>query len=138
MAKKKMQMAVVETANSTEDYIIKGAGAVPPSAKRLNLPRLVKMAEVPIGATVSGKLVAIVGNITGRDDMREARLLHLENKGIEFLFPMTGVIRKALEPDDSKKAETYVGRTLYFTRQADGTSGKFKKAMFMFDVCVGN
>lgn len=134
--KPKTQTQAVAKVDDGTNYILTGYQA-PKNLRRLNLPRLVKMDQVPVDATIVGRLVKIQDNITGKAEMREAKLLWLKsNEGtereVEFLFPMSGVIRKALEP----KPEEYVGKTLYITRRPDGVSGKFKKAMFIFDVLV--
>jgi hypothetical protein len=121
------------------DYILTGVTA-PAGAKRLNMPRLVKGGDVPIGATVSGEVVGVVENFTGKKEMDGSKVLHMKAaSGAEFLFPLTGVVKKALASKNGKPcdASAYIGSTLYITRQADGVSGKYKKSMFMFDVFVG-
>ena len=115
--------------------------------ERLNLPPMLNLKEVPVKSTISGVIIKLVENFTGREDMRKARLLHLKHaSGTEFLLPLSGVIKNALKPfivEDTKDKESYtlkpeiIGRTLYVTRQHDGTSKKFGgKTMFMFDVLL--
>ena len=131
--------ALVPTGDGQADYILAGYNA-PATAKRLNMPRLVKGGDVPIGAAVSGEVIAIVENFTGKKEMEGSRVLHMKSaSGTEFLFPLTGVVKKALSLKNGKPCDPaeYVGDMLYITRQADGVSGKYKKAMFMFDVFVG-
>jgi hypothetical protein len=141
MAKNKNTETALQTANATDgvvDYIVHGYK--PANAKRLNLPRLVKGGDVPIGSTLTGKVIAIVENFTGKKEMDGSRVLHLETEsGAELLFPLTGVVKKALSMRDGKACDPkdYVGETLFITRQPDSISGKYKKAMFMFDVFVG-
>src|SRR3974390_815903 len=101
--------ALPEKAAANKDYILHGYEP-PKNVERLNLPRLVKCGDIPVGATISGKLIKIQANISGKEDMREAKCLWLQtDKGLDFLFPMSGVIRKALEPNP----EDYVGKKLY-------------------------
>lgn len=101
-------------------------------AKRLNLPRLVNIAdEFPIGSALVGEVVKIVDNFTGKPEMKGSKVLWMRHEsGAEFLFPLTGVVRKALEPDPEK----FIGKTISIVRNPDGFSGKYKKAMFQFDV----
>lgn len=98
--------------------------------KRLNLPPLLKAGMIPVGQAVSGELVAVVDNFTGKEDMRGSKCLHLKHaSGTEYMLPLTGVIKKCL-PEPEKK----IGKKFYFTRLPDGVSAKYKKPMFQFDV----
>lgn len=112
---------------------------------RRNMPRMVKPGDVPIGAVVSGEIIAIVDSPVSTI---KGKLLHLKHEsGAEFVFPCTGVIRQALAPgrydgkdeaENDKKLtqalEKEIGKNFYAKRQPDGTSTKFKKSMFVFDV----
>ena len=124
-------------------------------AERLNLPEMVNFKQMPIGMTVSGVVVKLVENFTGKKDMRKARLIQCQHKsGAEFLLPLTGVIKNALKSflieseelraaavkaakgDKKELAEIelldfytlspeLVGRTLFITRRNDSTSKKY-------------
>jgi hypothetical protein len=114
--------------------------------KRRNIPRMVKPDQVPIGATISGRIKQIVNSPTSEV---KGKLLWLVNdSGTEFTFPVTGVIRSALAPgiknDDEKLTEHLekeLGKMFYARRQPDGEDlkhgvqpdGRGKK-MFVFDV----
>ena len=113
--------------------------------KKISLPSLVKPDEVPIGATISGEIRAVVASISGAENMRESKLLHLVNKNnpakeIEFLFPLTGTIKKAI--GGVVGAEKQVGNTLFLTRLPDGETMKYAakgegpKKVFQFDIYV--
>lgn len=116
--------------------------------ERLNLPPMLDVKLIPVGVTVSGVLVKLVENFTGRDDMRKARLLHLKKTtpagDVEFLMPLTGVIRNAFKPlldcdpnnkDDYTLKPEAIGKTYFFKRLPDGIAKKFGgKTMFQFDV----
>ena len=105
--------------------------------KRRNLPQMVKPGDVPIGAVVSGEVMAIVESPVSTI---KGKLLHLKHaSGQEFLFPCTGVIRNALAPGKeagaelNKALEKEVGK-LFFAQRQPGKPSKYKKEMFMFDV----
>lgn len=107
--------------------------------QRRNLPRMVRPNDVPIGAIVSGEILAIVDSPVSTI---KGKLLHLKHHtGQEFLMPCTGVIRQALAPgrekDEAalkKTLEGEVGKLFYAKRLDNATSSKYKKDMFMFDV----
>jgi hypothetical protein len=108
---------------------------LPKTVKKRNLPPLVKPEQVPVGQMLSGKIVAVVPSISGREDMKQSKLLHIEHEsGTEFLFPLTGVVKKALGGFDG--AEKEVGNKIFIVRQPDGTTEKYGgvKKMFNFDV----
>ena len=114
--------------------------AIPKDAKKLTLPPLVKPEQIPVGALVTAKIVALAESISGREDMRKSKLLHLSAipAGDEFLFPFTGVIKKALGGDEG--AAKAVGKTLYLKRTADGSTTKYGgvKKVFMFDIYLSD
>ena len=132
--------------NATLMSVVSTTGApIPDDAEKLNLPAMVDLKVVPVGVTISGEVVRLVENFTGREDMRKARLLYMTHaSGTEFLLPVTGVIKNALKTfitEDKDDEEVYtlkpeiIGRTLYVTRQPDAPSKKYGgKPMFMFDV----
>ena len=136
--------ALVPAGKSQVDYIIttlpEKAGAV----KELNLPPLLKPAMIPVGQTVSGELISIVVNFTGRADLKETKVLRLKHSGgTEFMLPLSGTIKQALKSlGDISDAETFVksnaGKTFYFTRCPDMVTKKYggEKLMFSFDVFV--
>ena len=133
-------LAVVETGENTANYFLSNY-TPPQNAKRLNLPRLIKGGDMPIGAALSGEIIAVIENFTGKADMKNSQVLHLKTEsGNEILFPLTGVIKKALSMKDGKPCEPtdYIGETIHIVRQPDGMSGKYKKAMFVFDVYIAD
>lgn len=135
-------------------------GELPSADKleKLTNPPLVKPQTVPIGKTIIAVIVRLIQNFTGASDMRETLCLHLKHEtGREFMFPVTGQIKKAMEKlityTDAKtrdektgKEVTYqkgdlsagvAGRKLFLTREPDGASKKFGgKPMFLFDVRI--
>lgn len=110
-------------------------------AKRMNLPAIIKPGDVPVGGSVSGKLVKVVNSPVSTV---KGKLLWLEHEsGREFLFPCTGVIRSALAPgiqaDDGKLTaalQPHVGKQFVATRLESKHNDTYKKDMFMFDVYV--
>jgi hypothetical protein len=106
--------------------------------ERRNQPRMYKPEEVPIGGAV---VAVIVKNVPSPVSTVKGRLLWLRHEnGEEFTFPCTGVIRNALAPgvDNEKELvaalDKFNGKVLVAKRTPDKISGKYKKAMFMFDV----
>jgi hypothetical protein len=118
--------------------------ALPKSLKKLSLPPLVKFGEKPgqiaVGMTVSGALLGLVENITGKTEMRGSKTIHLRHEsGTEFLIPFTGTIKstfRQLMDEDGEIKKENLGKVFFFTRQPDGFSDKFKKAQFNIDVQI--
>lgn len=126
----------------------------PEHLERMNLPRMMKPADVPIWSAENPKVLraVIVSVVESPASTVKGFLLWLKNRaGHELTFPCTGVIRNALAPgikvDDStdetlkesngelKAAlDKHVGRTIILKRTANQQSQKYKKEMFMFDV----
>lgn len=100
----------------------------PAKLKRRNRPPLVKPAACPIGGAVTGEIINVVPS--PKADIKGELLWLRHASGLEFLFPVTGVIKQALDPDLKKE----IGKQFFARRLPDGLSGKYKKAMFMFDV----
>lgn len=106
---------------------------------RRNLPRMIKPGNVPVGGTVSGKIISIVNSPATTVKGFCIWLCH--ESGEEFLFPCTGVIRQALAPGREKDSaelkktlEAEIGKTLVATRKDSEFNEKYKKDQFMFDV----
>ena len=99
--------------------------------QRLTLPVFLKPSDFPIGAVLIARVVRIVDDFTGREDMKNAKSLWLKEPRTsqEFLFPITGVIENALADIGDP-----VGKVIAIKRQADSVSKKFSHRMFMFDV----
>jgi hypothetical protein len=125
------------------------SGKLPAGAKmkKLNLPPLVKFGNKPgqigVGTTVSGEMVGLIKNFTGKNEMKESLTIHLKHEsGEEFLLPLTGTIKSTFrqlvsEDDDSIILPEYVGKTFFFTRRSDGVAKKYNgKLMFNVDVVV--
>ena len=105
-------------------------------AKRISAPPLLKVQLVPVGASVEGEVVGLT-EIQSKNKEIKGKLLWLRaGNGREFLFPLTGVIRKSLEAygKDDELEEAIKGKIFAFRRLPDGQSQTFKKAMFMFEV----
>lgn len=112
---------------------------LPKGLKKLNLPPMIKPDQVPVGSIVSGEIIALANSISNRADMRESKLIHLRHdSGTEFLFPLTGVIKKAIGGDDGVTAN--VGKKLFIKRNADTETTKYGgvKKVFQFDVYLEN
>jgi hypothetical protein len=106
---------------------------------KMNLPPLVKCQDVPVGVTISGKLVRLVANFTGRADMRESKTIHLDNNGVEFLFPFSGQIKqtfKSMLTPDGELPDKVIGKTIMLTRLPDSVTVKYggEKIVYSFDV----
>lgn len=112
--------------------------------EKLNLPPLLKPKTIPVGATISGVMVKVVENFTGKDSLRGTKTLHLRHKdsGTEFLFPITRGMTSATKNllDDSTKSKLNKeceGKTIYFTRTPDTFSQAHPdKAQFNFDIRI--
>jgi hypothetical protein len=121
------------------------------TAKRRNAPTLIKPGIVPMGGVVHGWIEKIVPSMVNTIKGKLIWLRQGEAKpkpgDLEFLFPLTGVIRQALmgpvPADDDDKADSIVkngaekeiGKYFIAKRIADGQSKRFPgKPMYMFDV----
>ncbi|MDE2020056.1 MAG: hypothetical protein KGJ13_06960, partial [Patescibacteria group bacterium] len=92
---------------------------------------------IPVGQMVSGEIVNVVDSISSRENMRDAKLIHMKHEsGAEFLMPLTGTIKKAIGGIEGVKGN--IGKTLAVIRQPDGETEKYggKKKVFMFDVFI--
>jgi hypothetical protein len=149
MATKSKKLELVSAANlATSNALAIISGKVPEKGKlkKLNLPPLVKFGDkngqIGVGITVSGVLVGLVNNFTGKDEMKGTQTVHLKHEsGEEYLIPLTGGIkstfRQLLESDEKTVKPQYIGKTFFFTRRSDGVSKKYNgKAMFNVDVVV--
>jgi hypothetical protein len=137
-AVKKLEL-VPGTATELELFSPAGNIAIPKGAKKLTLPPMVKPEQVPVGSVISGVIVALANSISGRADMRESKLIHLRHEsGSEFLFPLTGTIKKAVGGNEGVEAN--IGKTLIIHRNADSTTEKYGgvKKVFMFDVYLAD
>lgn len=121
---------------------------------KLNLPSLLKPASIPIGATISGQVVKLIQNFTGDKKMKKSCVLEIHHPRTDrnFLFPLTGTVRKAFLPylevkgeDDDENQTTVlrpgkdglVGKTIFLTRREDGQAKKYGgNKMFNFDVAI--
>lgn len=121
MAKKNTETAVVPV---KRDYNL----TIDPSKlKKRTLPRMVLPKTMPVGAALEGKLLAVVPSPA---TTVKGECLHLQlPDGNEVLFPLTGVIRKAL-PD----AVDLKGETIVLVRLEDIDNAKYGKKMYNFDV----
>ncbi len=113
--------------------------------KKLNLPPLVKFGDKPgqigVGVCVSGILVGLVENFTGKSEMRGTKTIHLRHEsGEEFLLPLTGGIKSTFRQLCTEAGELkpgIAGKQFFFTRRSDGVSKKYNgKAMFNVDVVM--
>ena len=115
------------------------ASELPKNLKKLTLPPMIKPETVPMGSVVSGVIVGLAASISGRADMRESKLIHLRHaSGEEFLFPLTGVIKRAIGGNDGVTKN--IGKQLFLKRTADGETEKYggKKKVYMFDVYLAD
>ena len=110
------------------------SGIMPAGAKKLTLPPLLKPDSIPVGSMICGEILALAESVSGKESMRESKLIHLRHdSGEEFLFPLTGVIKKAIGGFDG--VNNNIGKTLFVVRKPDGTAANFGgNKMFMFDV----
>ena len=147
MAKEKKLEKVAASGLATSNALSVISGAVPSKGKlkKLNLPPLVKFGDRPgqiaVGQTVSGILVGVVDNFTGKSEMRGTKTLHIKHEsGEEFLLPFTGGIKstfRQLCDDEENINPEYIGKLFFFTRRSDGVSKKYNgKAMFNVDVVM--
>jgi hypothetical protein len=138
MAKKKESGSA--TPAKERSYVVKEMPSAA-KARKLNLPPLVRMKDVPIGTIISGKVKAVIENFTGKSELKGSHVLHLTapDNETEFLFPATGVLRQALTRDsEGNKVEikSFIGKTLFIKRTDNQMNDKYKKEMFMFDISV--
>ena len=107
---------------------------IPDNVTRRNTPVLVNHADVAVGATISGEIIAVLDSPTSTI---KGSLLHLRHaSGQEYTFPATGSVRTALAPgkalDETKAAlAKEIGKTVYIKRLADKAGGK---QTYLFDV----
>lgn len=109
-------------------------------AERLTLPTMYKPNDIPVGGVIQGKIIKFVKSPVTTVKGTLVWLRH--PSGVEFTFPVTGVIRSALasgiEADDKAKLleqlATHVGKTLVAKRLDNKLSVKYNKDTFMFDV----
>lgn len=128
-------------ANTTLALFNSGTDVDESKFERRNMPPMIKPGDVPVGAAISGEIVAVLESPVSTV---KGYLLHLRHQtGQEFTFPCTGVIRQALAPgkkegDELVKAlEKEIGKILFAKRLPDKMSAKYKKPMFVFDVYTG-
>lgn len=110
---------------------------LPKGVKKLTMPPMIKPETVPVGSMVSGEIVALVASLSSRKDMEKSKLIHMRHEsGAEFLFPLTGVIKKAIGGDE--KITENIGNTLFLKRTPDGSTTKYGgvKKVYMFDVYI--
>lgn len=141
MSKEKKLEKVPATSNALS--VISAPVSGKKKLKKLNLPPLVKFGDRPgqiaVGGSVSGVLMGLVDNFTGKSEMRGTKTIHMKHEsGEEFLLPLTGGIKSTFRQlcDDKENLKPeYVGRFCIFTRRSDGVSKKYNgKAMFNVDV----
>jgi len=120
-----------------------GEVTLPKNLKKLTLPPLIKPEQVPMNSILSGEIVGLAESISPRADMKESRLIHLRHEtGEEFLFPLTGVIKKAV--GGNAGITDNIGKMLFIHRKPDGETMKYAakgegpKKVFMFDVYLGD
>jgi hypothetical protein len=131
-------------ASMTQLFTPSDVSELPKNAKKLTLPPLVKPDQMPVGTILSAVIVGIAPSISPREDMRGSKLIHLRHdSGTEFLFPLTGTIKKALGGEKGI-VENYIGKRLVIQRQADGETRKYcapgepAKKVFMFDIYLAD
>lgn len=128
--KKNTTTALVPASNnSLKVYQLEGTDVDLAGFKSLRVP-IVKPREMPIGSFVIGEIKAIVDSPVKE---YKSQLLHMIGADeVEFKFPITATIKRALEPD----ANEFVGKTILIkkTGEAQGKTGK--KMIHLFDVAV--
>lgn len=97
-------------------------------AERRNAPKMYKPDDVPVGGVVSGEIIRFIQSPVSTVKGKLIWLKLLD--GTEITFPLTGVIRVALNEDPDKE----IGKILIIKRAPDGASAKYKNKMFVFDV----
>ena len=146
MAKK--TSAVVKTENVPSSAMLALFNAPAGAEKKLvrrNLPQLVKPESVPVGGVVSGEILKVTEQQSKSDKKPMFSLWLRHDTGVEFLFPVGGVIRNALLPGVDRNdvagirdgLEKEIGNSFVAKRTEDKQSETFKKKMFMFDVFTG-
>lgn len=114
------------------------------NSQRLNMPAMLKPKDFPIDAVLQGEIVKIVDSPV---TTVKGKLLWLRLAGgKEITFPCTGVVRSALAPGveaDDKKAlqaalDKHVGKVLSLKRGIDGSSTKYNRSVFMFEVFLSD
>ena len=97
--------------------------------ERRNMPRLIKPEDIPIGGGMAGQIVKFVPS-PKKEVKGDLVWLRLRG-GVEITFPVTGVLRQALNQELDKE----IGKVLIIIRGPDGHSKRFGgNKMFMFDV----
>lgn len=127
--------ASIATGNALVNSIF--TESLPDNVIKLTLPPMIKPDDVPMGQMVSGKIIALAPSLSSRSDMKNSKLIHMRHaSGQEFLFPLTGVVKKAIGGEDG--VLNNVGKTLILKRSQDGETTKYggKKKVYMFDVYI--
>lgn len=107
---------------------------------RRNLPPMIKPDSVTMGLAIQGTIVKIVPSPSTEI---KGRLLWLNYKGTDFMFPCTGAIRNALAPglkDDDKKLDEMLEKEIgnyFYAKRLPNKPSKYGKSMFVFDVRTG-
>lgn len=139
MAKKNLSLvpAVPGSLTTAATSRLASPAEIPKGLKKLTLPPLVKPEQVAIGSMIDGVIVALVASIS--DKVKEGKLLHLKHaSGTEFLFPLTGTIKKSLGGFEGVTEK--IGKHLFLVRLEDGETDKYgakgdaPKKVYMFDV----
>ena len=150
MAKKEKKLALVPAtpnalaANSFIEQLPDKA-----KLKRISSPQLLKVQQIPVGATVSGVIIGLIQNLAKKKEMKNALVIQLHHKKSDrhFMLPMTGTIKAAMLPyidnsdDENVKFkdgdDSIVGKTVFFTRREDGKAKRYGgNTMFNFDVDI--
>jgi hypothetical protein len=137
--------AGISTGNASISALVKTDANIPQlkNLKKLTLPPMVKLNQVPIGSVLVGIIIGVVDSLSSRADMRESKLIHLKHvSGEEFLFPLTAQIKKAVGGIDGLTKNA--GKMLVLKRLEDGETTKYgapgdaPKKVYMFDVYIGD
>lgn len=139
---KELSAKSLATLSTMVDYVMPDLKKL----KKLTRPALIKPSIIPVGAHLSGEILDVQDSISKRPDMKEAKLLLLRNKNnpnnhVDFLLPITGVIKAAVGGIEG--AKKLIGQTLHLVRQLDGETDKYgdpkkdaPKKVYMFDVYI--
>lgn len=103
-------------------------------------PTIFQHSDVPIGKSVSGKIIGITEATASGNTVPHLHLKH--TSGVEFLFPVTGAVRRSLVPGKTNEAELktkldkLVDRDFIATRQPN-KEGENKNS-YLFEVYLSD
>lgn len=132
-----------KTATPAPNFIGALATDIPDNANRRSMSPVVRLGDIPVGTTISGRITGVIDSPTSTYKGKLIQLKH-DQSGQEFSLQCSGPIRSALAPGKEEKElqaalEKEIGKVVYAKRLADKpTQGDNPRNQFVFDVFTTN